>query len=604
MKIIDEEENKKKRKKDQFSVTIIGIIVYSVILIFVMAGTYLGIKKAFKNYEAKKAVEAVEETVEETAEETEEPEEEPEEEVEQKETVLDEHGADLSSFCDSKTRYIDFDNIIFTPNKRDESLSWRDNVFSRIENIEQPAEAVVNGFDYKRLYAYSLDGTKLDYEVYTNPENDLIEKIKTIAYTGDVSEIITYYYDLGNINYITHYKRVVDVPIDITSGEIESRYYFADDVMVKYVFCENDTATEYIVSDIGTYSEGTVEQYDFLEKTMLNRAYINYNIAKGLTETEVVTGYVLDEFNSPLEGAKVAIYREGDGALIAEGETDADGLYSFEIETDDTALYKICATKDTLREVDVHRVSAYHGSGRYDVEPIYMSYENNGQEYNLQILVRDATDMSKALPYASIKFRSGINNTDGEVLWSGNLNEAGAVIVPIRAGSYTAEVSLGGYEDSFFSAIVKLDHQAILGYAVPDIGDNTVATILSWDTTPLDLDARVISSNAARILKSGTDSIGSTTPEVIYIEDIGQDDFRYYVSDYTACTGGDALSYNMSSSNATVSIYNSDGIVASYHVPAAHGGVVWEVFRIHNLRVLPVNQYYYSIEQNSYWTTK
>lgn len=604
MKIIDENENKIKRKKDQFSVTIIGVIIYSIILIFVMAGTYLGVKMIFKNHESQSV--AAQETVaneEETKVEETVP-EEPEEAVEQKETVLDEHKEDLSSFCDSKTRYIDYDTVVFKPAKRDESLAWRDNVFSRIENVTQPANALVNSFDLKHLYAYTLDGKKIDFEVYTNPETDLIEKIRTSTYTGDVTEVITYYYDLGNINYISHYKRGIDVPINIASSEVESRYYFADDVMVKYVFCENDAATEYLVADIGSYSQGTVEQYDFLESNMINRAYINYNIAKGLTESEIITGYVIDEFNTPLEGAKIDLYRESDGAHIAECETNEDGMYSMEIEPDNSSNFKMCVTKDTLREVDVYRIKAYSGSGEYHVEPVYMSYENNGQEYNLQILIRDATDMTKPLPFASIKFRPGINNTDGEVALSGILNEAGATIIPIRAGSYTAEVSLGGYENAFFTVVVKQDHQAVLGYAVPDIGDNTVATILSWDTTPLDLDARVFSSNAARELRSNIDSIGSTTPEVIYIDDIGQDDFSYFVSDYSDCTGGDALSYNMSSSNATVSVYNSDGLVSSYHVPIAHGGVVWDVFRIHNLHVLPVNQYYYTIEPDSYWTSK
>lgn len=604
MKIIDENENKIKRKKDQISVTIIGVIIYSVILIFVMAGTYLGVKTIFKNQELQPVPE--EETVvqEEAVPEEEVIEEEPEEEAEVKETVLNEHKEDLSSFCDSKTRYIDYDEIVFKPAKRDESLVWRDNVFSRIENVTQSEKATVNTFDFKRLYAYTLDGKKIDFEVYTNPETDLIEKIKTVTYTGDITEIITYYYDLGNINYISHYKRGVDVPVNISTAEIESRYYFADDVMVKYVFCENDSAIEYLVSDIPNYSQGTVDQYDFLESNMINRAYINYNIAKGLSESELITGYVIDEFNTPLEGAKVDLYRESDGAHIAETETSEDGMYAIEIEPDNSTTFKLCVTKDTLREVDVYRITAYSGSGEYQVEPVYMSYENNGQEYNLQILVRDATDMTKPLPFASIKFRAGINNTDGEVLLSGILNEAGATIIPVRAGSYTAEVSLGGYENAFFTVVVKQDHQAVLGYAVPDIGDNTVATILSWDTTPLDLDARVFSSNGAKVLRSATDSIGSTTPEVIYIENIEQDDFRYYVSDYSACTGGDALSYNLSSSNATVWVYNSDGLVNTYHVPVAHSGVVWEVFRIHNLHVLPVNQYYYTIEPDSYWTSK
>lgn len=597
-------EERKKRKKDQFSVTIIGVVIYSILLIFVMAGSYMGIKSIIKNHESK--LEAQEEVEEEEApiKEVIEEIEEPVEEIVESDDELNEHMIDLSSVCDSNTRYIDYNESFFTPTKRDSSLEWQDSVFSRIENTEHPQESLVNTYDYKRLYGYLLDGTKIVFNVYTNPETELIEKIKTVSYKGDCVEVITYYYNLGNINYIAHYSKRIDSPINIASTEIESRYYFTKDSMVKYVYCAGDIATEYIVSDIDTYSEGTVEQYNYLENHMLNYAYINYNIAKVLPETETISGYVLDEFNQPLNNAKITLVRDSDSALAVETNTNADGYYSFEIDVNNDSEFTMTVSADTLRDVKIYHITAVSGSGDYFAEPVYMSYEANGQEYNLQILVRDATDMNKALPMADIKFRNGINNTDGEVISSGVLNEAGAIIVPIRAGCYTAEVSLGGYENAFFTAIVKQDHQAILGYAVPDLGEETFATILSWDVTPLDLDARVISSNAGKVVRGAIDSIGSTTPEVIYIENAGTDEYEYFVSDYTSCTVGDVLSYNMSSSNANVTVYNSEGFVTSVHVPLAHGGVIWDAFKIRNKKVIPINHYYYNYEENSYWTNK
>ena len=592
-----------KRKRDQFSVTIAGIIIYSIVLIFVMAGTYMGVKSIIKKSET-----AVEEVQEEVTEEPvqEEIEEEVSQEAEEEPTddSLDEHTVNVSDICDSNTRYIDYSNTLFSPGERDITLTWQDSVFSRIENPEHPSEAEVNKYDYKRVYGYLLDGTKIVYGIFTNPETDLIEKIRSVAYKGGPAEVITYYYNLGNINYIAQYTKEIDTPINIASSEVTSRYYFNKDTMVKYVYCEGDVATEYVVSDVDTYSKGTVEQYDYLEKEMINSAYITYNIAKALPETELIYGYALDEFNQPMPGAKITLTKNSDGSVAAETEADGDGYYSTEIEVDNDSLYTLQVTNSTLIPVSVYNISAMSGSGEYSVDPIYMSYEGNTQEYNVQILIRDATDMSKALPMASLKFRSGIDNRDGEVVYDTVLNEAGAAIVPIRAGNYTAQVSLGGYEDAYFTVIVKTDHQAILGYAVPDLKEDTFATILSWDTTPLDLDARIISSNAYHILRGASDSIGSTTPEVIYIENAGSDEYEYFVSDYTACTAEDAMSYNMSSSNASVSIYSSDGIMASYHVPLTHGGVVWDAFKIRNGKILPVNDYYYVIEPDSYWTGK
>ena len=603
-----DDEKKKRRKKDQFSVTIIGIIIYSVLLIFIMAGTYMGVKTVLSHYDEKKALMEEQLQEEDTAEtEIDIPEDEtqPEpEEVISEEDELNEHIVEWSSICDSQTKYIDYSQKLFMPGKRDSSLNWQDTVFSKIENTEHPSEAVINTYLYRCVSGYLLDGTEIVYDVYTNPETELIEKIISTTYTGDCSDVVAYYYNMGNVNYVFQYSKIVNSPVNISSAKIQSRYYFAKDTLVKYIYCVDDVATEYTVADLSTYSEGTIGQYDYLEQEVINSAYITYNIAKGLPDVEKVSGYVLDEFNQPMEGAKVRVIRNSDNALVAELEVDGDGRYSFELETTADSAFTLEASKGTLISTSVYMITALPGAGEFYVEPIYLSYEGNVNPYNVQILVRDATDMSKALPMASIKFRNGINNTNGEVIYESCLNEAGAVIIPIRSGCYTAQVSLGGYEDAYFTVVVKQDHQAVLGYAVPDLQDNTFATVLSWDTTPLDLDARIISSNEDHAFRGASDSIGSTTPEVVYVENAGTDVYNYFVSDYTAATGNDPLSYNMSSSNACVTIYNSDGMVASYHVPLAHSGYAWNAFKIRNRSVLPVNRYYYTLEQDTYWTSK
>lgn len=567
----------------------------------------MGVKTVLKHYEEKKAILAEQLQKEEEAKKEEEAPieeeiEEPEEVIEEDE--LNEHIVDWSTICDSQTKYIDYSQKLFEPQKRDDTLVWHDTVFSRIENTENPSEAVVNTYLYKKVSGYLLDGTEIVYDVYTNPETELIEKIVSTTYTGDCSDVVTYYYNMGNVNYISQYSKVVNAPIDISSAKIQSRYYFGKDTLVKYIFCADDVATEYTVTDLNTYSEGTIEQYEFLEEEMINSAYITYNVAKGLPDVVKVSGYVLDEFNQPLEGARIRVTRESDDALANELETDGDGKYSFELETTMDSTFTIEASKGSMISSAIYMVTALPGAGDFYAEPLYLSYEDNINPYNAQILVRDATDMSKALPMASMQFRNGINNKNGEVIYESVLNEAGAAIVPIRAGSYTAQVSLGGYEDAYFTVVVKQDHQAVLGYAVPDLADDTFATVLSWDTTPLDLDARIISSNESHVYRGASDSIGSTTPEVVYVDNAGTDEYEYFVSDYTAATGNDPLSYNMSSSNACVAVYDSDGMVASYHVPIAHSGFAWNAFKIRNKQVLPVNRYYYTLEEGTYWTQK
>ncbi|MBO4901875.1 MAG: carboxypeptidase regulatory-like domain-containing protein [Lachnospiraceae bacterium] len=606
-------DSEKKRKKDQFSVTIVGIVIYSILLIGIVAGTYLGIKTFYKNHQRKvdEAVAQAEEEMEnryreETVAITEEPEpeEEPEEEiVEEEPEPLPERLLDVTGLIDKETMEIDYTQVVAKPEKRNKNYVWKDTVFSKLENVQNPADAAVNTYEFSRKFAVVNTDKKMEFMIFTNPETQKAEKITTKEYCGDDMEILNYYYDNGRINYVTQYRQTVDVPIDLSTKDVQARYYFSGDTMVRFIYCENDSATEYTVADIDKYSEGTVDQYDFLEGDILNRAYINYNIVKLLPEIEKVDGYIMDEFNSGLSEAQILV-SDAEGNEVVRTQTNGDGYYSFELPADNSKVYTIHVSKGTLDNVDIYNIRSLEGAAYYSVEPVYMAYTETGAIYNVQILVRDAANAVNGLPEATIRIRSGINNYEGDVIATGALDATGAITAPLKAGCYTAEVQKGGYETCFFTIIVKADRQAVLGYAVADVGENEVVTTLSWDATPLDLDLRMISSCGKRSNRSGLDSVGSTVAEMIRTTQLGADSFECYVSDYSNCTGGDPNSYSMSSSNAYVSIYSADGLQAMFHVPAAHMGVVWKPFEIRNARILPLNEYYYTVGEGSIWMTK
>lgn len=601
-----------KRKRDQFSITVVGIVIYSIILIAVVAGTYLGIKAFIKNRElivadaVKEAEEelenehkqaAAEENVEE--EPVEEGEEEPEEITPE---VLPENIIDVSALYNIETGEIDYSQTIAEPEKRNENYVWTDTVFSKLENVNNPADSLVNSYEFSRKDAIVNGDKKMEFQIFTNPDTERAEKITTKEYCGEVVETTNYYYDNGRINYVAQYISDVDLPVNLSTKDIRSRYYYSGDTLVKYIFCEEDKATEYNVKEIASYSEGTVDQYDFLERDMLNKAYINYNVVKLLDEKEKIDGYVMDEFNSPLNEVTIRVLDDND-CIVLETLTNGDGYYCLYLPVDNAAKYKLQAIKGTLDTVTIYNIKAVKGSEYYSPEPIYMAYTDNGAIYNVQILVRDAANAVNGLPEATIKLRAGINNYDGDVIATGLLDTTGAITAPMKAGCFTAEVQKGGYETCYFTVIVKLDHQAVLGYAVSDVGENEVKSILFWDSTPLDLDLRMFSSQGARSDRSGLDSVGSTMAEMVRTTNLGSDTFECYVSDYSNCNG-DQYSYSMSSSNAYVAVYSADGLQSLFHVPAAHMGVVWKPFEIRNARILPLNDYYYKVDANSIWMGK
>ena len=271
----------KKRKRDQFSVTIVGIVIYSILLIGIVAGTYLGIKTFYTNHlkkieaavteteeeienrhkaEAEAAISEKEAEAEEPAEETVEPEQ------------LPERLLDVTSVINRDTMEIDYSQIVATPEKRNPKYAWNEAIFAKLEDVRNPADSPVNTYDFSRKYAVVDGDKKLEFMIYTNPETEKAEKITTKEYCGDDVEVLNYYYDNGNINYVSQYRQTVDIPINPSTKNVQGRYYFSGDTMVKYVFCEDDKATEYRVADMDQYSEGTVSQYDYLEADILNKA--------------------------------------------------------------------------------------------------------------------------------------------------------------------------------------------------------------------------------------------------------------------------------------------------------------------------------------------
>ncbi len=75
------------------------------------------------------------------------------------------------------------------------------------------------------------------------------------------------------------------------------------------------------------------------------------------------------------------------------------------------------------------------------------------------------------------------------------------------------------------------------------------------------------------------------------------ENYKYYVIDSRNARTNN-MSYDMSTCEAHVTVYDRNGIVASYLAPAAHAGVAWEVFEIREGRILPINNYFYDTPED------
>ena len=612
---------KRKRTRDQFYIVLMGLIGYGLILIAIVIGTFFAIRNTFNKKDAEVAaavaaagtvtdVAKIDTTGDTEADKPDDLVKTSDDQASSSDKAAEipaEHGADPSEYT-TEEGIIDYSIELFKPGKRDESLKWNDLVFSRIENVKQPAAAKVNSYDMKRRYSNLTNDGRLELCIYSDPSTKAVEKITAVEYGNGPMGIIDYYYNEGIVNYVAERAAAIDEPVDISSGKITSRYYFTNDTMVKYSYCEDNKATVFNAASLKDYSEGTVGQYEYLEEKMINKAYITLNAAASLPDIQFVEGYILDEYEQPLSDVQIRILDEADMSETASGTTDGDGHYRLSMPVNDNGSYMLAARKDSLDGVNIYGLTAAEGSGTIFPPVPRLTYSDDGAEYNLQIVVRDSIDNTVPITDASIRLRPGLNCREGDVIASSVLDATGAAMFTLQSGNYTAQVSKGGYEDSFFNVIVTMNRLTTVGYAVRDIPDGEIQIILAWDTTPLDLDARLISSGAVNVMRGHQDSVGSLSTETISLNITSgteaADAYRYYVSDYSDCIGGDANSGNMTSSGARVYIYSNEGITATFDVPLGHLGVVWEPFDIRKGRVIPVNHYYNAIVTDSYWTVK
>lgn len=596
------------KKKKTLSLTVPGIVLYSMLLIAVMFGAFFGIEKllsrspkapdpdtsAIQEATTPALTAAPEVTAapieEQTAEDT---------DVEDEEDWID-----VSTIVKGENNTIDYTAIFYEPNKRNSKLTWQDTIFSKLENPKNPSEAVINSYSLTRTWATREDGKKMEFETYTNPETGKIEKITAIEHCGDYTEILDYYYDNGKINYIAQHQAVINTPIDITSADITYRYYFNHDTLVKFSAVEDQTAYEYQVSKLNEYSSGAIKQYDYLEDTMINWAYITYKVAPALPQTEYIEGYVFDVYNSAMSDAEVSLISASTGSSVMTTKTNGDGLYSFTAPVTNDDTYTIQIKKQTLDDINIFGIPAGSGSSSYYAHPAFMSYTQDGAVYNVQVSLKDASANGNGIGGATLNIRKGLDNKDGEIYVMGTADGSGMATIALPAGTFTGELTKSGYETSYFPIIVEMTQTTAYGYTVPDLMDGEYRFVTSWNTSPLDLETLLFVDSSDQTVRSSIDSANNTAAELISLDKLNNGTYRFFVYDYTNCTGGDVMSYAMSTANTLVTVFGPDGYITSYSAPVGHGGVVWDVCRMLDGRLTSIGDYYTVVQPDSYWTTK
>lgn len=231
------------------------------------------------------------------------------------------------------------------------------------------------------------------------------------------------------------------------------------------------------------------------------------------------------------------------------------------------------------------------------LEPLNRTRFEAGEEVEGEVkgYVQDAMTGKGMKAIMKVRERGKKNGTVIDELASG---KDGSYTYGGAQGTYTIEVSAKGYITEYFDVEI-LRGQTKAGKNVvlsPEVGEGEVRIVLTWGSTPTDLDSYAIGhSSAGRnfninftnhsvsdVGNLDVDDTSSYGPETITITDIGAS-FEYSVVDFRA-------EGTLGESGATVKVYlPGEASAIEFKVPSGTG-LLWNVFSYQNGEIKKINQ--------------
>jgi len=306
----------------------------------------------------------------------------------------------------------------------------------------------------------------------------------------------------------------------------------------------------------------------------------------------IVSGVVKNAVtDATLDGVEIKAYRNN--VLVGSIVTDIYGDYELAIPEGDN--YTIIYNKAGFLAVEYNNVDVVANQTTYLAVVLQIDDSYSGAGSFTGTIVDAATGADLNDVY--LKLREGVNTTDGTVIETTYTNSFGDYTFSnIMAGNYTVEASLTGYSTSYFGAIC-LGNQTTQnqnGSLTPNLAGDEVRIVLTWGSSPSDLDSHLTGPNttgsrfhvywsnpstSVNHASLDVDDISSYGPETITITDLRTGVYRYSVHDFS--NRGSTSSNELSLSGATIEVYFGTSEVYTLNVPNQNG-TLWTVFEINN----------------------
>jgi len=221
-----------------------------------------------------------------------------------------------------------------------------------------------------------------------------------------------------------------------------------------------------------------------------------------------------------------------------------------------------------------------------------------GEEGILSGSVLNATTGVAITGGATVEIRQG--SITGSPIHSVSTAANGGFEFPaLDSGNYIISVLSNGFITYHLNVLILNDDIVIQPPVLmsPELEDESFRVVLSWGSSPADLDAHLRGPHPAganrfhvyyanRSFQHGgavqaildIDVQNGFGPETITINELANGRYEYFVHDFT--NRANAASTALRNSGATVRVYNNSGLYRTFNVPTTGTGNVWHVFSI------------------------
>ncbi|KJS15187.1 MAG: hypothetical protein VR69_14975 [Peptococcaceae bacterium BRH_c4b] len=367
------------------------------------------------------------------------------------------------------------------------------------------------------------------------------------------------------------------------------------DIPVAITFPLNDGVDESTVGIFHWLEDENVWQYQpsVIEDGVIS-AYVSSFSIYGVFDAEKVAALeATPEPGSVQVGATVTLTADTDANIYytinGSEPTYNSNIYEGPIEITGPSTIKAFASKYNMINSDT-AVFAYSTTGNMNFSGRILDVDGNG------------------VSGITIKFREGVDTTEGPVVGTAETDENGYYTISLPVGQYTGELSGTGYLTTYFLAggngtVIR----------APEAGDTKI--MLTWGENPHDLDSHLIGPalvgpapdgslfhiyygnkvyeyNGTVYVDLDLDDTSSYGPETTSIYNYVDGKYRFYVKNFS---GDGTLRY----SGAKVEVYKGGLVtpVKVYNVEPGDGSEsFWTVFDIivsgSEITFEDVNQYY------------